>query len=63
MTRESFWKGASVGALVMLLLFVATACALWQLGTPPKGVTPRECVGTYVHPDSTGHCVPAQDGR
>lgn len=49
--RDMLWAAA-------LLSFV-WGCALWQLGTPPQpNSAPRECVGTFVYPDSAGHCVP-----
>lgn len=57
-TTRAGWRWRDV-LWAAVLLSLVWGCALWSLGTPPgQRITPRACVGTFVYPDSAGHCIP-----
>lgn len=55
------WDRRKALRLVVYLVVAGslTSCALWQLSQPPGAqIAPRKCDGTFVYPDSAGHCIP-----
>lgn len=53
--------GYTVGVLVMvLLMLLVDGCVLVRPWAPQPKSLPRECAGTFVYPDSAGHCVPKE---
>lgn len=60
---KDFILGVLVTNAVWFLVTVLTGCVLFRPWAPQPSAPPRECVGTFVYPDSAGHCVPKETTR
>lgn len=49
--------------LIVAALLTLTGCVLFRPWAPQPSAPTRECVGTFVYPDSAGHCVPKETTR
>lgn len=58
-----FLWGLMVGNALWVLLLLLSGCVLFRPWAPQPSAPTRECVGTFVYPDSAGHCVPKETTR
>lgn len=56
-------RALTLAIIAFIIVALLNGCVLFRPWAPQPSAPTRECVGTFVYPDSAGHCVPKETTR